>query len=346
MKWVLVLITMISFSWIDGVTAQLDPSSTLLLDSGRDNPDNTGLDTGRYKVRKRKEEFKDPLSIQTEKKSPKEENVKKIDPPVTEKIEVPRVEEKTEPKTVDTVIESEADAEVGKLEIMRIGISPFFFYKDSSSLSLYRSYNLSSPGVRGFVDIWLTPQFGVYTDISMSLGASVSGALNSSRQSYLEHQWFDTGFMYRQNFSLGRRVEFRLSYLEAEEKVSSADTFRAGLRTSGVKLGARFFLQKEKGSQWFVETWLSPSQSHKEKETGINIKSGDKGETNTLGLSIGKLYELDSSNEFYWGVRSVFEKNRFKGDSSPADPLRSSTFENLEVNQSSIFVEFGYNWSR
>ena len=336
-----ILLCMVSYE----ASGQLDPSSTLLLDSGSDAVDESGLDTGRYKVRKRTEEFSKPVNIEANNQNPK--------PPAVKKVEVKKVDvqpENNKPVEEDNPSEKVAASsdETEKMDrptVLNFKVAPFYFYNDSSSTSLFRSYNTSAPGVKAQAEVWMNKSFGLFTGYSFTLGASIPGSLDGNRRTRIDHQWFSTGFMYREIFSKKKQMQFHLGYFETELQTPSDETFRVGLRSSGVYAGFKFKWAEENKS-WYIASKISPFLAHKEIEADLAISSGDKDESHRLSLSFGRNFELSESSGFYWEISHELEKNSFKNSSSPVDPIRQVNIENVQVIQSSIFVEFGYYWGK
>jgi hypothetical protein len=198
---------LLSLSFVSLASAQIDPSSALLLnpDTGASTREG-GLDSGRYTVKPapktqsapapRRMEVKEKAEQRPASETPQEKSTQTFAP---EAAGVPKVVPNPQPGTflsgadaplpppqpiTETVLGG-SEEEINEYKqmlnpqdrrnnLMELSIAPAFIYNDSKSPYSFRKYSTASPAIGGDGRVWFTPFFGVQAGYMTTLSGSVS----------------------------------------------------------------------------------------------------------------------------------------------------------------------------
>ncbi len=353
--------------------AQLDPSSGLLLNSDAKASTRTnGLDSGRYTVKP----HQDTTGIEKKKFSQAKANDKLNDKnsdtnhedsdgdddapvptPVAPVIESKQPEkhivESTGPVTTQTAatelptpnLASPVDEK--KLNLVELSVAPSFIYNHSSSDLSFRNYSTSNLAYSVDVSAWLQKNFALHGQLINSLAGSINDSYDHTRNAGLTQQWITAGVRFR-NFNSNKRnansLVLGLDYEDYQFQVDSDAHIRNRLETSGVKLSLLSEIPQSTKYSWELGVSFMPKAKHQETPTTANLQSGDSPESDLVSLSLGGRIYIDSSNQMFWKVSEIFEKNQYLGTTSKADPATSQSLSNVSVANTFTLIQIGYTW--
>jgi hypothetical protein len=348
--------------------AQLDTSSAVLLRPSAANVEPEELDSTRYKIRV-PESKRDDGEDAVEDHAPPPPKVKKVvvksvapeAPPLAPAPAPPPVQTPT--TTLPPVTEQVRELILGgsadsieearkqihpqdpRANVVSLSIAPAYFYEGSGSEYSFHRYNSNGPGFGLGMNLWLTPFFGLQSKYFSSVSASVrSGAVNSVP---LEVQTFDAGVRFRKHFGYSRKaaqLSWGFDYHDRHDKISRDATDLVGSKASGLSLVLEGVVPSSVIYAHTFELGILPHMHHSEQSTGINVRSGDKSETNALSLSLGGTWTLDRTNQIFWRGQYSVERDLFEGSADTVDPHSGQTPSGVSVTESLMIFYFGFRW--
>jgi hypothetical protein len=134
--------------------------------------------------------------------------------------------------------------------------------------------------------------------------------------------------------------------LNSRLSVSSDETSRASLRSTGLGLGFKMRLPTESHYNWIVGGTLYPKVNHSESATTGAGQSGGRGESVKLDFELGGEIEAHRRSQFLWIVGYGFERNTFTGSPGVGDPQNGASPKNVGVTTTALSFGLGYRWGR
>lgn len=331
--------------------AQLNPASDLIggpLD---------GISSGRYEIKKKK---RTPANVEEAKQTKVELSSPASNTQATVKEEKPKESadsqtNKTEPVkqadsgnaiSVQVNYHSDLDTRNNKLEI---DVAPGVFYTESKSNFSYRSYNGVYPGVKLAANVWLNQSLGLKGQLQFSLGADVSGAVNSNSKTLSKFESIDFGINLRRHLddsATSKNFQFELLYTDDSMKVPPDDINRYKIKSSGFGVGITVNNPVSPNLNWSFGGNFYPRIQHLETGTGVAVNSGSPSENVRMGLKTGWDYILKRQSQITLDFGLVAEKNQFEGAATGVDPVTGGTPNNVGVLRSTLYFTFGYRWAR
>lgn len=362
--------------------AQLDsPSTSLLRPKTRaTSPEN--LDMSKYKIRAPESRLDDynldetpgaviPTPVPAAKKEPPTKPAEPVAPPVTPfsspapaaaATAVP-VPGSALPPTPPPVTEQVRDLILGgspieieemkkqihpedpRANLMSISIAPGYYYNASASGYSFRRYHSQGPALGLGMNFWITPAFGIQSSFFNSVSASQrSGGVNFVP---IDLQEFSAGFRFRKYFGYSRRaahLEWGLDYQDSINKISKSSLTAVGRKSSGLSVAIEGVVPSTVSYATTFGLQIRPRMKHSELETGVEVVSGAKSETNALGVSFGGQWTLDRRNQVFWRGQYSVERNLFSGEASTMDPHSGVKPDGVSVTNSLMIFYFGFKW--
>jgi hypothetical protein len=375
----LIAITLICWTIVPAV-AQVDLSNSVLLRTGsKSGPSVESLDSGRYKIREPKsrdaavemEEEKTGTSIPSPVSSKTTVKAKATAEATTTVVVVPSTPPEPSPVplgpqpepqkpsvttqvkelilggTEDDIADyrNQIHPQDPRANAVEISMAPAYYYNDTSSSYSFHNYNSSGPGYDLRANLWLTPFFGLQSDLFTSLSSSVrSGGSNAVA---VEYQVWDSGLRFRKHFGYSRKsssVVFGIDYTQSSSKIARAAIDLVGSESSGVALVMESTIPS---SVTYAHTFgiaMRPHMHEKESATSISVTSGTKGQTNGVELSLGGQWTLDRRNQVFWKLRHNVERTLYEGSASQVDPQTGVTPNGVTLTNSTTMFYFGFRW--
>jgi len=238
------------------------------------------------------------------------------------------------------------DIRINRIEV---NIMPGLVANQAKSSYSYRNYNTFSPKMSLGANFWLTPFMGLYGDYTTTMGSDVvSDAGIGSRVSAI-HEWTEIGFDIRKFFGMSRKansLQFGLHLSEYKFTVPGDDTNRVNLRSSGIGLHLLTRVPVAPSYSWVFGGKLIPRAQHSELGTGLDLSSGQAGESTRVDLMLGGEFKLARQNQIVWNLTSSFEKNQFNGQANKLDPERGLAPKGVSVENSFLMFSLGYRWGQ
>ncbi len=359
-------------------SAQIDPTSAILLRGGSQAPDKTQLDRGRYTIRPGDNRTSTPvpapvnkLPAKIEPKRPAAASESKSTSPSAPDMKIDVVET---PKTADGAPGSNVEKNVtvqvrdavlggspeemahylGKVHeedprqnLLDLSVAPMFFYSDSSSNYWYRSYSTGGPGFQLGARIWASPFFAISASFANSLESSIYSQPGSRDRVAIDFSWFEAGLKWRNYFGVSRHsnyVTLGVDFSETKTNVPPNATDRIRTKTSGVKLSLEIGIPRDPEFAWQFGGWITPRAEHSEGATAISVKSGTKDETTVVGISVGGLHTMSRRSQIFWNFAHSVERTLFKGAANTADPNTGSSPSGVSVTTGTSIFSLGYRW--
>lgn len=363
--------------------AQLDSASAVLLRPTGKSPSTQNLDSSRYKIRapeSRKDDdeigekpgtiIPTPVTNRPKVKNTatSEITVPLLSEPVPtpvppdQKVVSPEVvtEEQTPPPPVTEQVRNllmggtEEDISEAKTKIhpedprsnvLDIQLAPAYYYNSSESAYSFRRYSSHGPGLGLGMNLWLTPFFGVQSRFFSSVSSSVrSGGTNMVPT---DIQAFQAGIRFRKHFGYSRNsahLNWGLDYHDEINKINNEATTIIGRKSSGIGVSLEAVIPGGNTYAHTLQVDVRPRLKHSEMNTGVHVKSGNKAETNAIGLAVGGQWLMDRRNQVFWRGQYTIERNLFKGPTSQADPHTGQTPDGVSVTNSLMMFYFGFRW--
>lgn len=326
--------------------AQIDPSAALLLRSGSGEPPKVPLDSGRYTVRPTPQSDPTPKPVPPRVQS-------KVESIVTPKVDPVKPASNGAPEVVSEPLISEPAPSPAVViptpdhNLVELSFSPAFIYSGSSSNYWFRDYYSSGPGFALGALIWPTEGFGLAMNFQTSFNSTISDSPGSKNKEAAEHQWFSSGLRFRKLFGGTKRkssVTFGLDYAEYQMHIPPDAIQRIGVKTVGAQLSLEASIPTSATFSWQLGGLILPRSDHQETPTTVNVKSGERNDSATVGVWIGGTHMFDRRNQIFWSFRHSVERNVYEGAATVADPATGLNPEGVSVQQSLSVFQFGYRW--
>lgn len=232
-----------------------------------------------------------------------------------------------------------------RANVLDIQLAPAYYYNSSQSGYSYRRYSSHGPGLGLGMNLWLTPFFGLQSRFFSSVSASVrSGGTNMVPT---DVQSFEAGIRFRKHFGYSRKaahMNWGLDYHDEINKINSEATTIIGRKSSGLGVSLETVVPSSNTYAHTLQVDVRPRLKHTEMNTGVEVKSGNKAETNAIGLGVGGQWLMDRRNQVFWKAQYSVERNLFKGQASQADPHTGIAPDGVSVTNSLMMFYFGFRW--
>ncbi len=228
--------------------------------------------------------------------------------------------------------------------IVQVGLAPAYFYLDSSSPYSYRDYTSSGPGFGLSMNAWLSPFFGLQSRYFSSVSSGVRDT--GKNVVAMESQEFEAGVRFRKHFGYSLKaatLSWGLDYHDTKNKIGREASTVVGRKTSGLSLALEATLPSSATYAHTLELGVRPSQHHSEMQTAVQVKSGNKSQTNAVRLGVGGQWTLDRQNQIFWKGQYSVERNLFEGRSS-LDDVSGERPDGVSVTNSLLIFYFGFRW--
>ena len=358
--------------------AQVDPSKASLLHSSGRSADKNSLDSSRYTVRpENKTQTRDVEPIKPPRSQvDRSRNVVKDKPAETQQAQPAKVEQKVAEEGSEVVeVPAQENEEVAirvrdfflggseesiqefkallhprdiRQNLVEVGAAAGMFYQNSGSNYWYRRNYSFGPMVSADATLWLTPFLGFRADFATSLASDMRGDPSGTRRIPADHQWWAGQIRFRKSFGLDRKSPHLLigvGFSEYRLNVPANDPDRIRVRTSGPTISLGLQKPSSVSHIWEFGVQLLPRGEQQEGKTGINIKSGSKQETYSMGLWIGSRFVMDRKHQFYWQLSHTLDKSLFDGQANTVDPVNGVQPSGVYVNTGTSIFKFGYTWA-
>lgn len=334
-------------------SAQLDPSSVLLLNKGSSTSGESAIDSGRYTVRP-KEQQRSNSSRRTNTGADSGEEESEL-APVT--VTVPPAPEETvavsEPAPEERVEEPKRQTPLPprelsrRLNLVELSFAPGYLYADSNSDYFFRRYVMSAPLLSVDAGVWMSPNFALNGSYLSTLSGHINDSLNGARNVPATHEWFTAGLRLREFFGnevLANSVTFGIDYFDYKFRVPSDAKYRERLASTGVRVSLEAEVPVTIHRSWLFGVSFSPKLHHREEATELDVRSGSAVEANAVSISIGGRFQFDRKSGVFWKLSHSVEKDLFSGEASEDDPVSGEKPDGVSVTNSITVLTFGYTW--
>jgi hypothetical protein len=341
--------------------AQLDPNSALLLNPSGNSVRESGLESGRYQVRQKKEVANPSRRSQAVEESTDPQMAVPSEPltysvpsaPPAASTAAPRVQVKPSPesKPEERVAMVPAAAPLNDRRrdpLLEIHLAPGYVYTNSDSSYTFRRYTTAAPTASASAVVWLQPSFGLQASYMTTLGGNVGDSPNNTHDIAATQEWMTLGIRTKKNFGstlMSPLMTFGLDYSNYEFKVPEKAFTRNRLASRGVKLSLDAELPSSEGHAWTLGFSFLPKLAHSEGRTDAKFETGAGVEANALGVSVGGKIRFQQSDAMFWKLIYTLEKAQYTGSATVADPLLGVQPSGVSVTNTSTFLQFGYTWS-
>jgi len=234
--------------------------------------------------------------------------------------------------------------EDARANVISIGIAPAYYYNGSDANYSYRRYHSHGPGLGLGMNLWVTPFFGVQSKFFSSVSGSQKSGINSVP---VDLQNFEAGLRFRRHFGLTRKsaqVSWGIDWHDSMNKISKESTESLGRKSTGLSLTLEGEIPSTNTYSHLFQIDVRPRLKHSEMNTGVEVKSGTKNETNSVGMTGGGQWTMDRHNQVFWKVQYLIERNLFDGEASTADFGTGATPDGVSVTNSTVIFYFGFKW--
>jgi hypothetical protein len=238
------------------------------------------------------------------------------------------------------------DIRVNRIEVT---VAPGVVSNQSKSSYSFRNYSTFSPKVSLGANFWLTPFMGLYGDYTTTMGSDVSSDAGTGSRVSAQHEWTEIGFDVRKFFGMSRKsnsLQFGLHMSEYKFTVPGDEMHRVNLRSSGVGVHLLTRVPVAPSYAWVFGGKLMPRVQHTEMATGLDLSSGEAGESTRVDFIIGGELKLARQNQIIWNLTTSFEKNQFNGQANVVDPERGTAPKGVSVENSFVLFSLGYRWGQ
>ncbi len=343
------------------VEAQIDPSSAMLLNPGKANVRDSGLDSGRYTVKPRsdghpvrKNETRSraieettpaptPAATVAATATPSPQFVGPQKPPQRPPQDLPEFgpQDFESPQAVRT------PTDLRRLNLLELSFAPGYMYNESKSSFTPRNYYINSP--TGTVDagIWINPNLGVHTSFTGTINANVNDSLNNTKNATASSQWFAAGIRSRTFFGESAKsptLTFGLDYREYSFRTPSDTLLRNKLTTSGLHLTMEAELPTDGFGAFTIGGEFGPKLSHRETSNAIEFRSGESPEATAVEVHVGAKYRFDRANALFWKISYGVERDQFSGFTTVSDPVTGMPQTDVGVTNAFTLFQLGYSW--
>ncbi|NJM10061.1 MAG: hypothetical protein HC883_04010 [Bdellovibrionaceae bacterium] len=229
--------------------------------------------------------------------------------------------------------------------VLDIQLAPAYYYNGSESTYSYRRYSSHGPGLGLGMNLWFNPFFGVQSRFFTSVSSSVrSGGTNMVPT---DIQAFQAGIRFRKHFGYSRKaahLNWGIDYYDEINKINNEATTIIGRKSSGLGISLEAVSPTSTSYAHTLQVDIRPRMKHSEMSTGVDVRSGNKAETNAIGLAIGGQWMMDRRNQVFWKGQYSVERNLFKGPASQADPNTGQTPDGVSITNSLMMLYFGFKW--
>lgn len=232
--------------------------------------------------------------------------------------------------------------------LVEVGAAVGVFYQDSNSNYWYRRHHSFGPIVSADATIWITPFLGFRADFATSLASEIRGDPAGTRRIPADHQWWAGSLFFRKSFGLDRKSPMLfvgVGFREYRINVPANDPDRIRVRTSGPSITLGIQQPTSVSHLWEAGVQLLPRGDQQEGKTGINIRSGSKQETYSLGIYVGSRIVMDRKHQFYWQLSHTLDKSLFDGQASLPDPISGNQPTGVYINTGTTIFKLGYTWA-
>ena len=236
-----------------------------------------------------------------------------------------------------------------RLNLVEIDLTPGAVVNSSKSNYAFRDYSSVSPSLSVGGKFWLTPFVGIYGSYVTTMGADVDGGTVNGSKVAARHEWNEVGFDYRTFFGLSRKsnsIQYGVHISEYRFSVPSDETARVNLRSSGVGLHIQARLPVVAWYAWTLGGKLIPRIQQSELQTGVDLSSGDAGESSRVDLNVGGEFKFSRESQLIWNLNYSFEKNHFSGTANTTDPRTGLKPQGVSVENAFTMFTLGYRWGR
>ncbi len=179
--------------------------------------------------------------------------------------------------------------------------------------------------------------------------SSVSGSVRANGTSVVptDINYFEGGIRFRKHFGYSRKaahLNWGLDYHDETNKFGKDMATAIGRKSSGLGLSLEAVIPSSLNYAHTIQIDVRPRMKHSELGTGIEVKSGNKVETNAIGASIGGEWTLDRQNRVFWKGQYSIERNLFKGTATQIDPATGATPNGVSVTNSLMMFYLGFKW--
>lgn len=338
-------------------SAQLDPSSVLLLNRGNTNQGESAIDSGRYTVRPRDQSRRDdprPVSGRRTNRGDEATDEGGELSPVTITIpDPPQVTENPPPVSEDSkdAVEERPSPPPRELSrrynLVELSFAPGYLYSDSSSDYFYRSYTMSAPVLSVEASVWMNPHFALNGSFISTLSGHVNDSLEGGRNIPATQEWFTAGLRFREFFGrdvFASTVTFGIDYFDYKFRVPSDAQYREGLSSVGARVSLEAEVPVTVSRSWLFGVAFSPKLQHREEATETDVRSGGGVDANAVSISIGGRLQFERKNGIFWKLSHSVEKDLYSGEASDDDPRTGEKPTGVSVTNSITIFTFGYTW--
>lgn len=231
-----------------------------------------------------------------------------------------------------------------RANVINVALAPAYYYNASKSNYSYRRYNSNGLGIGLGMNVWVTPFFGIQSKFFSSVSASQK---SGTSEVPVDLQNFEAGFRFRRHFGYSRKssqISWGIDWHDSTNKISKESTTAVGRKSSGLSLALEGVLPSSSTYAHTFSLDVRPRMKHSEMNTGVEVKSGTKNETNAVGISGGGVWSLDRHNQVFWRGQYIVERNLFDGEASQMDPHNDATPDGVSVTNSLLMFYFGFKW--
>lgn len=337
--------------------AQLDPNSALLLNSSNGSVKDSGLESGRYQIRQKKDGASPSRKAQAVEESTDPQMAVSAEPltyavpapppiamPAPAIVSNPAVKAKPNPeeKTEERMAPRRLDP------ILEISLAPGFVYTNSDSSYSFRRYTTAAPTASASANVWLQPTLGLQASYMTTLGGNVGDSPNNTHDIAATQEWITVGLRTKKSFGsslVSPTLMFGLDYSSYEFKVPESAFTRNKLASRGVKLSLDAEIPSSSAHAWTLGFSFQPKLAHSEGGTDANFETGAGVEANAIGISLGGRIRFEQSDAMFWKIVYTLEKDQFTGEATQVDPNLGVKPSGVSVTNTSTFLQFGYTWS-
>jgi len=346
---------------------QADPATESLLHAGVSSEDSSvsGLQSGRYQAKPSTPDD-EPVYKPKPKKKMNSKRPASVEPAVL--AEVPEAApQELPPKAVPGVGEQVVDilkggtdrtGEVYREQIhpddirnnrVELDVGTGMIYNNSTANLAYRNYYSFAPSMNAGAHLWLTPLAGISAHYLSTYSETVPSTSALATSVNVKSEWAQLSFDFRKFFGMSRRansLNYGLMYSQYKLNVSASEPTRPGLLTSGLGLYLNLRIPTAPSYAWTFGGDISPSLSHSETSTALNLQSGSSVQASRLGFALGGEFKLSRENQLIWSLGVKVEKDQFSGTSNLSDPSTGLTPTGVNVTNTWTYFNLGYRWGQ
>jgi hypothetical protein len=366
-----VLFVILVLSFGATASAQIDPSSAMLLNQDHTNVRDGGLDSGRYTVKPRTDVHpvrKNEPRPRTDESTGASASAASATPTPPPQAAAPQKTPQKAPqapqqKSPQQVPPQEVP-EFGPQEpyepqyarplrderrttMLELSFAPGYLYNESKSTFAPRNYFIGAPAASIDASVWVSPNVGVHTSFTGTINANVSDSLNNTKNAAASSQWFSAGARARSFFGDGAKaptLQFGVDYREYTFKTPSDTLIRNKLTTSGLHLLIDAELPTRGFGSWTLGGEFGPKLSHRETSNAIEFRTGENPQATTVEVHAGAKYRFDHANAMFWKISYGVERDLFSGSTSVSDPITGLPQSDVAVTNTFTLFQLGYTW--